>query len=382
MIAVYNKFLITTEIIETFNKMGKKVSLFTDENGLLSIKNGNTVDFVMDINFHGNVHDLCIKYDLPYIVWSFDSGVRTVLSGITLRNKDFLFLFNRTDYLECSKKHGNTYFLPFSASDSFIIPGRESNDFDCDILLVMNSYNETVMKSETLFQKTVDASQDEIHQKSYRLIKSLMDLVIEKHKDIFDKNLMLDFLEKSITECGVDPFREGRKETFCEHYGQVLSSIQREICLNEICLSGHKVHVYGDSYWEKILKPFSNASFFSNAGYDKLSSLYNSSKININLTQIQNIDSIPQRIFHVLAAGGFLLSNYSEELVSVFKPLIHLETFRNVQELKEKINYYLNNENMRLKIAGEGHVEFIKFHKMESRLAFICGEFSKKSDFF
>ena len=383
-IAVYNKFCIVREIAETLSKMGKKVSLFLNENELLNIKNEGPVDFVMDINFHENVRELCIKYDLPYIVWSFDSGVKDAVSltvKTPLRNKDFLFLFNRLDYTECLKIHKNTYFLPFSASDSFMLPVRK-NGFDCDVLLIMNSFNDTVAESELIFQKTLASQQDEVHQKSYRLIKSLMDLVVEKHKYIFDRNLMPEFLEESIEGCGVDPFNENRKEMFCDHYGQILSSLQREICLNEICLTGHKIHVYGDRYWEKILKPFGNARFFPGADYDKLAALYNRARININLTQIQNLDSIPQRIFHVLAAGGFVLSNYSEEAAAAFKPSVHLETFRDLRELVGKINYCLKNETARIKIAEAGQMEFTKFHKMEARLAFIFREIAKKVNFF
>jgi spore maturation protein CgeB len=323
----------------------------------------------MDINFHDFVWSASVEYDVPYVVWTFDSGVRSFLSGIELRDKDFLFIFNSLDYDECSKFHKNTYYLPFSASESFYAPVRKK-DFEYEILVVMNSYHSTKLNSDKNFEKLYE-QEDEFLQKNMSLCRSLMELTVERHLGIVDRNCIIEILDNYIKECGVDPFNNKLKGDFCLHYGQLLSFEQRTKCVSELCLSGFKVDVFGDPYWKKILDNYPNATYHPNAQYHELASLYNSAKININLTQIQFIESVPQRIFHLLNSGSFVLSNYSEELNKFFKTAVHLESFRNFSEMLAKVNHYMKNSDERIKIAEAGQKEFLDNHQMNERLLFI-----------
>jgi spore maturation protein CgeB len=375
-IAFYNRFLVTLEIVETFQSIGREVVIFQNADELSNIlKEEKEIDFVMEIDFHDFVWSMSVEYDLPYISWSFDSGIRETILPIgyeNLRDKDFLFLFNSLDYEECSEHHKNTYYLPFSASESFFAPVRKE-DFEYEILIIMNSYYRTKNISENVFERLYN-SEDELQQKSLELCKSLMELVVEKHIDIVDRFCMIEILNKYIKDCGVDPFNDKKKESFCYFYGQILSFEQRVKCIKELCLSGFRVDVFGDDYLKDILAKFPNARFHPNAQYHELSALYNKAKINVNLTQVQFIDSVPQRIYHLLNSGAFLLTNYSEELDKLFKTSVHLESFKNFEEMTEKVNYYMKNEDERIKIAESGQKEFLDKHRMKDRLLFICSK--------
>ena len=81
------------------------------------------------------------------------------------------------------------------------------------------------------------------------------------------------------------------------------------------------------------------------------------SKINLNFTQNGNL-GFSDRVFKTLAAGGFLLSNNCKEITSVFTPGEHLDVFNSEEELKEKIQYYLDHPEERMRIAEAGR-EFV-----------------------
>lgn len=89
---------------------------------------------------------------------------------------------------------------------------------------------------------------------------------------------------------------------------------------------------------------------------DEVSQLYRNSKINLNIavwdTSKQSGNNL--RIAEIPAAEGFLLSEYSPELSDYFVPGTEIETYRTVEELRQKITYYLQHEQERREIARRG----------------------------
>jgi spore maturation protein CgeB len=89
---------------------------------------------------------------------------------------------------------------------------------------------------------------------------------------------------------------------------------------------------------------------------EAVSQLYRESKINLNIavwdTSKQSGTNL--RIAEVPAAGGFLLSEHSPELSNYLVPGVEIETYRSVEELREKIVYYLEHEPDRRDIARRG----------------------------
>jgi spore maturation protein CgeB len=82
--------------------------------------------------------------------------------------------------------------------------------------------------------------------------------------------------------------------------------------------------------------------------------VFNLSKINLNITLPSIETGIPQRIFDILGAGGFVMTNYQEELEDYFTPGVDLETYKDIPELIAKCRYYLTHEDARLNIAYNG----------------------------
>jgi len=123
---------------------------------------------------------------------------------------------------------------------------------------------------------------------------------------------------------------------------------------------------------EKKLLEMDDLEIYSNCwkGFiekeEDLAKIYNSSKINLNIT-LQGITSINYRVFEVLASGGFLITDERKDLNELFEVSKHLETYKNVPDLIDKIDFYLKNPNIAQKIAQLGKFEVIENHTFSAR---------------
>lgn len=82
--------------------------------------------------------------------------------------------------------------------------------------------------------------------------------------------------------------------------------------------------------------------------------IYADSKININITSIQFDSAIVNRVLDVAAVGGFLLTDWKDGLRE-FTSVYELISYRTIDELKNKIDYYLTHDAERLEIADQLH---------------------------
>lgn len=91
-------------------------------------------------------------------------------------------------------------------------------------------------------------------------------------------------------------------------------------------------------------------SVFNNVFKKDHNNIVARSKINLNFTSGGTSD----RIYKILAAGGFLLTQPWPEMEKLFNPGKDFDLFRNKEEMKDKIYYYLKNKRDRDIIASNG----------------------------
>ena len=106
--------------------------------------------------------------------------------------------------------------------------------------------------------------------------------------------------------------------------------------------------------------------------------IYRSSRISLNFadsglqlsgTSLARSRQIKARTFEVPGAGGFLLSEVSESLAQYFRIGEEMITYRDDDELAEKIRYFLNHPDERDAIARTGHQRVLREHLYEARFA-------------
>lgn len=82
--------------------------------------------------------------------------------------------------------------------------------------------------------------------------------------------------------------------------------------------------------------------------------VFKSSRVNLNLTLRSIRTGIPLRALDIMGCGGFLLSNYQEELAENFKDGKEVVMFYSLDDCIDKIEYYLEHEDERRTIAEAG----------------------------
>jgi spore maturation protein CgeB len=78
------------------------------------------------------------------------------------------------------------------------------------------------------------------------------------------------------------------------------------------------------------------------------------SKIALGLLSKRIPETTTTRTFEIPAMGVFMLAERTDDHLALFREGVEAEFFGSDDELQEKIGFYLNHDNARLKIAAAG----------------------------
>lgn len=142
--------------------------------------------------------------------------------------------------------------------------------------------------------------------------------------------------------------------------------------INIFCRSFDFYKSVDDIYKQKLLNDyFLDLYRDSYKGYvenqKELSQIYSASKINIDLEN-DTAKSLNYRCLEIMASGGFLIAPFNQQIVTQFEDGKEFETYSNVEELTDKINFYLKNLNIAQLIAIKGKKNTVSNHSFYDRL--------------
>jgi spore maturation protein CgeB len=114
---------------------------------------------------------------------------------------------------------------------------------------------------------------------------------------------------------------------------------------------------------------------------DEWGSIFFSSKINLALHfqdgKVPCYQASP-KVFEILACKGFMICDDQKDVRALFEDGKHLVIFKDINDLREKIKYYVGHEQERSRIAGQGFEEVAMKHtyknRMEQMLEIIQGK--------
>lgn len=101
-----------------------------------------------------------------------------------------------------------------------------------------------------------------------------------------------------------------------------------------------------DRYW-KFYPELEKCYQGKHLNFSELNILYQNSLINLNITNPQCITTFQQRTFEIAAARAFQIADYKEEIYDYFNE-DEIVTFKEIDELKDKVSYFLNDPEKRL----------------------------------
>lgn len=106
---------------------------------------------------------------------------------------------------------------------------------------------------------------------------------------------------------------------------------------------------------------------------EALNRLYNETRIVLNISAWENEgqDCPNLRIVDVPSTGSFLLSDYSDYAADLFRPGLEVEFYSSVEELRDKLAYYLTHDAQRERIARAGYEKACTLETYPDKMKFI-----------
>ena len=159
-------------------------------------------------------------------------------------------------------------------------------------------------------------------------------------------------------------------------------------CLEAIVKSGYKLKLYGPPYeWDPILKgnPILKRLLPVKLVWGEEYNLaINGAKVALVFLSKLNQDSYTRRSFEIPATANAILSEYTEDLSSMFTEGNEIEFFRDPSELVLKLTGYLSNDVRRLRVGKAGFDRVVSDgHSVKERmkkLMTLIGQIRKKNE--
>lgn len=332
--------------------------------------------FVFTINFFPAVSDTCQIYQVPYVCWTVDCPVMELFSPSLSNSCNRIFMFDRAQYEYFRHANPESIFhLPLATNVGrwdTVIKNADSqvrSGFRSDVSFVGSLYEEKdpYAKISGLSQYTKGYVEGMIEAQlqvyGYNMLEDLLLAEPENSRP----SVMQDFMEH-VPDLTRSPYAPYFQPSFimAHHFiGMHAAVIERHRLLQ--MLSGHhKVDLYTLSNTERL-------PMVHNRGGAKtlteMPLIFHESRINLNMTIRPIQTGLSLRVFDILGCGGFLLTNYQEELPEYYEIGKDVEVFSSGEELVEKADYYLSHEEQRKKIAENGYEKTRAFHTYETRVA-------------
>lgn len=329
-----------TPISEDFEKLEKFLS-------------EHSFDCLISYLFVPEISDLCQKQGRTYIGWVYDSPLMSLFHPSVSNPCNYLFIFDRAQYEHMKSYHiPHLYYLPLgvniSRTGALNISAEDEKNFSCDISFIGNLYEDN---SYNLFISQLP--EDIAAELKLYLLKHLCNWHNSKPWPRVSQKTA-DYMEKTF---GADTWV--RQEMDLDLYlgilllSRKLAEMDRITVLNALA-SHHTV----DFYTKSKCRNLPNVQIHQGVDYyTDMNKIFYLSKINLNITLPSIETGLPQRILDIMGSGGFVLTNYQQEIDDCFVIGKEIEVFHDLDELLEKTAYYLSHEEERLKIAMNGYLK-------------------------
>ncbi len=324
----------------------------------------NHYDMVFTVNYFPLISNVCQRAGVKYVSWTCDNPLISMYHTSVFHDCNYIFTFDKTNYLEFRGMGvAHIWYLPLAVDvdrlDDIIERSQDTAKYRGDVAFVGSLYERN--------------SYDKLKNRLPEYLRGYFDAVMEAQLNISGANIVepmltadiLSRLEEYFTlEKSPDSFSDLGLIFQTTVLGFKIAEIERRRALIELSKYYH-VNVYSNSDVSDMVR----IRYCGSIDYwSEMPKVFRASKINLNFT-IPNIKSgIPLRVWDVLGSGGFLLTNYQAELPYFFEEGKDLVCFDGVEDLREKVGYYLENEEERRAIAESGYRKVKETHLYIERI--------------
>ena len=326
---------------------------------------GKQLDFCFSFNFYPILAEDCHRHNLKYISLLYDNPMVALYSYRISYPTNYVFLFDSVIYHHFHDGGlPNVYYtvLPVNSTviDTMLKKPYDQKRTTADISFVGALYNEDHNFYDRLYEKIDDFTrgfldgllQSQMQVSGYNFLEEILnehpELIEVMHKaEPYDRNRdgieTLPYIYSSYYLC--------RK----------ITSLERIKYLTAVG-AHHPIKMFTLNSGKEIpgVKNMGITDY-----YGEMPLVFHNSKINLNITLRSIFAGIPLRCMDILGAGGFLLTNYQQDLLDYFIPGEDFDYFEDEADLLRKVDYYLEHDDIRTAIAKRGHEKAKEEHSFK-----------------
>lgn len=340
----------------------------------------SNADIIFSINYYPALSEIARVYKLLYYSWIVDAPVLELYSK-TIKNRcNRLFIFDSELYREISVYNPyNIFYLPLAADCDFY-----QNAIRNASLSDVEKYTHNISFVGSLY--TEKCPYDKVKNLSPK-ISGYLHGIMKAQEKIYGYY----FVEELLSDELVDEFVKNydgyylageedlltKKRTLAQFYiGNKITAMERVDTFKYLS-EKFEVDIYTASDTKEIPKLKNHGTIMT---HTQMPIVFNKSTINLNPTSKPIRSGIPLRIFDLLACEGFVLCNYQSDLLNEFLQGEELDIYSSIEELEEKIRYYLSHTDVCREIAHNGYEKVSKRHTYPLRLEqmFRLGEHRRR----
>lgn len=325
------------------------------------------VQYVISYDFIQTISQACMEADMPYIAWVYDAPQKELYTHFALYPCNYIFAFDKKQVQrlrDIGIKH--VEYMPLAVHVDKVkmvtetIGKKMKGGYQEDVSFIGKLYK--MENEDVVFSKIDKDIKREIYQ-------NIDDCFMK-----WDKNTHM--YDRLSDEC-VAYLVEQQGNVVKENYPYMSEQFFYETAiLSRMLAYRERVHILnklGEKYNVSLYTFDKNTEDLSDKvqikkgmPYDVLSHVYRKSKINLHISLHCIETGVSQRVFDIMAAGAFVLSNYQEELEELFVPGEEIVMYHNEQELEELVAYYLTHDEEREEIVRRGQEKVLReynYHK-------------------
>lgn len=340
-------------------------------------------DLVFGYDYFPLISMICQMNHIPYAAWIYDCPQYTLLSKTITNECNHIFCFDENYTVRLQQLGAkNVYHFPLAADMELYKnavhqmeakePSGKGNvsetgmngteKYACDISFVGSLYND---EKNRLLSTELSG-----------FTAGYVEGLIRAQSKIYGYNLVADSLPEQtageiVDRCGLslgDLYTFDPIQMAADAVNMEVTSRDRQDVL-AVLAQYFDVDLYTNSKFPGSLAGLAKLRIKGTVDYQtQMPLVFHNSKINLNITSRTIETGVPQRVFDILACGGFCLTNYQKEIADLFEDGKELVMYISLEDLVQKVEYYLGHEEERAAIAKAGYKKVKEYLAINMRI--------------
>lgn len=319
------------------------------ENMLDNGYNGEKYDCILSCNFLPVLSKTAWRKKIKYVSWCYDSPCMTLYSDMIYNPYNYIFHFDSFE-VERLKKTGveHVYHMPLAVNCDRVNELINDQYYDSDITFMGNMYNNI-------------GDYDDLYSRLDDYLKGRFDAILGVNNlftgmDLLDELVnedLMNEINKIISFTHIDEYHIDDSDIVKNILSRKISGNDRMRIVNKLA-EKYELTLYTTSDMQDIHNVCNKGPL---EYLHKMPMVFHNSKININITLRCIRKGIPLRALDIMGAGGFLLSDYQQELADLFVDGEDMVLFHDDEDMLNKVEYYLDHDKERREIAVNGQIK-------------------------